>query len=74
MSSVLMVTNVQQDEQDKKLSSQVSSLQSGDSSKYPCLPHRLAELTFHCKAKKPEDLRGPAVSVDLRRKERPIWR
>ena len=64
MSSVLMVTNVQQDEQDERLSSRVSSLQSGNSGKYPCLPHQLSELTFHCKAKKPEDLRGPAVSGD----------
>ena len=64
MSSALTVTNVQQDEQDERLSSRVSSLQSGNSGKYPCLPHRLSELTFHCKAKKPEDLRGSAVSGD----------
>ena len=64
MGSMLMVTNVQQHEQDERLSSQVFSLQSGNSGKCPCLPHRLSELTFHCKAQKPEDLRGPAVSVD----------
>lgn len=56
----------------KCLSSEVFPLKSEKSTSF--LPGRLSGLTFHYRAKKPEDLKGLAMSLDLRRKGRPIWR
>lgn len=57
----------------KCLSSELFPLKSEKSS--TCfLPGRLSRLTFHCRAKETKDLRGMAMSLDLRRKGKRIWR